>query len=68
MKWDVYKCWGGHLIIVEHKDTWSDHVQTFLLCDICRLIAEYEGSIDSLSELESSLPLSPPDKTSGGRR
>ena len=55
MKWDVYRCEGGHIIIVEHKKTWPDDcVQEFFLCDICGKVAIYEGSTDNLKEIEKN--------------
>jgi len=54
MRWDVYRCEGGHIIIVEHKRTWPDHVQEFFLCDVCNKMAVYEGSTDDLKEIEKN--------------
>jgi len=51
-KWDVYRCENDHLIIVQRKKTWPDYVQGYFMCDICRKLAVYEGSTDSLKEVE----------------
>jgi hypothetical protein len=54
MKWDIYVCEKDHLIIVERRDDWPDDVQLVFLCDICRELAHYDGSVESLRILEEA--------------
>jgi hypothetical protein len=52
LRWDVYECENKHLIIVEHKKEWPDYVQYYFECDICRRLAYYLYSVESLKEVE----------------
>lgn len=62
MKWDLYECEKDHLIIVERKEEWNragqrrskkrpDDVQDVFLCDVCREVAYYAGSVSNLSDV-----------------
>lgn len=51
MKWDLYECCKDHLIIVENREEWPEEVQDVFLCDICREVAYYAGSVANLSDV-----------------
>jgi len=55
VKWDIYRCDNDHLIIVEVKKEWIDHLRRYFYCDICGEIAEYKGSAETLTEIEEKI-------------